>query len=63
MKQHQGKMRGGARYTHSHGFRRLLGFKKFRNRSEAMREERRIKDNLNHAQKLDLLEKKGWIKK
>src|SRR4051812_30176049 len=52
--QHNGGMRGGARYTSSRGPVELLYVKKYKTRSEASKVEYHIK-TLNHQQKLDLI--------
>lgn len=62
MAQHRGSLKGGAKYVLRKGFNRLLGFKKYPNRSEAMKEENRIKRQLTHAEKRQLLFEDGWIR-
>lgn len=49
----------GATYTKIHGVKRLLGYRRFKDRSEAMREEKRIK-KLSHKKKRELVE--NWKK-
>jgi putative endonuclease len=50
----------GARYTARKGVKKLLGYKRYDNRPLAMREETRIKQDLNHFQKRLLVKKWGF---
>lgn len=53
--QHNGEIRGGAKYTRSRGPVELLYIKKYLSKSEAMKREYEIKHTMTHAQKLELI--------
>lgn len=57
LSQHNGKTRGGARYTHSRGPVELVYIEKYPTRKEAAKREWEIKHTLNHRDKLNLIGK------
>lgn len=57
LRQHNGEMWGGAKYTHSRGPVELVYIKKYSTRKEAAEREYEIKHTLNHQQKIDLIER------
>ena len=54
MKQHQGILNGGAKFTKEHGFKRLVGYIWFPSREVALTEERRL-TALTETQKKDFI--------
>ncbi len=57
LSQHNGKMRGGARYTSSRGPVQLMHVEKFPSRKEAAKREWEIKHTLSRQGKVDLINK------
>ncbi len=57
LRQHNGEMRGGARYTRSKGPVELVHVEKYPTRGEAAKREHEIKSTLDHQGKIDLIEK------
>ena len=57
LRQHNGELWGGAKYTHSKGPVELMYIEKYMTRSEAAKREYEIKHTLNHQQKMDLINK------
>lgn len=57
LRQHNGEMWGGAKYTHSRGPVELVYVEKFPTRKEATKREWEIKHTLDHNEKIDLIAK------
>lgn len=57
LRQHNGELWGGARYTHSRRPVELLYIEKYPTRKEAAKREWFIKNNFTHQQKMDLANK------
>ncbi len=57
IRQHNGEIRGGAKYTRNRRPVELVYLKKYPNRKKAMKREWTIKHTLNHQQKLSLVNK------
>jgi putative endonuclease len=57
LRQHNGEIWGGAKYTHSRGPVTLMYVEKYLTRKEAAKREYEIKHTLSHQEKLDLINK------
>jgi len=57
LRQHNGEMWGGARYTRSRRPIELVYIEKYPTKSEAAKREYEIKHTLDHQQKVELIEK------
>lgn len=55
IRQHNGELWGGARYTQSRGPVKLLYIEKYLTRKEAAKREYEIKHTFNHKQKMELI--------